>query len=629
MILKALYDYYQRKSKLGEIAPLGFDDVRIRFVVVIDNNGNFFSLEEQTDEQLEGRVYRIPKGVDTSSNILANLLWGKANYVFGYVDEDAIRKNVEKKKENKGKIPQEIEEEITDAIKRAKDRSPKLVKAFLERIGNLIVKYPSNTEFALVKKFLELPNCFDYIKQTREWDKCKNKGNCNITFRIVNNTELVSSFTNKDLFEYVQHDIAPKEGEKQDYVCLITGKKTTPICTHSKVPSGSKTSLVSFQVDSGFDSYYKEQGYNAPVSKEAELSYVTALNSLYHSPYNRVTIKANKTCDILFWSDSSNSEVESFFGNLFGMIPSDNPDAFVISLQKLISSVKTGKSVTPEDHRFYVLGLEAANQSRLFVRFFINDSERVIGRHIVEHFSDFDIIKNLETKIPFSVYNILLAVAQGNEPKNIPSNIEGALISSILLGGMYPRWLQLQCINRTRMDRKKPKTPKEKFEKKKFEYIRAAILKAYLNRKNRILNNKEREIKVSLDIENNNIGYLCGRLFAVLERIQERALGKDVDATIVDRFYGSASSTPILVFGRLIGLSNHHLSKIDNQATVVFLKKLIGEIMDKMPSSGFPSHLLLDEQSCFAIGYYHQWQDIFKPKEENEKLEDKENENDK
>ena len=619
MILKALYDYYQRKSKLGEIAPLGFEDVYIRFVVVIDNKGDFFSFEDQqTDEQPKGRVYRVPKGIDRSSNIEANLLWGKADYVFGYVDEDAIRKKIEN--ENKGKTPQKIEG--------AKKRGPKLVKAFLDRIDDLIAKYPSNTQFAIVKKFLELPDCFNYIKQTEEWDKCRNKGSCNITFRIVNNTELVSSFTNKDLFEYVQNGIVPKDGEKQDYVCLITGKKTTPICTHSKVPSGSKTSLVSFQVDSGFDSYYKEQGYNAPVSKEAELSYVTALNSLYNSPYNKVTIRASKACDILFWSDSSNSEVADSFCALFGMIPSDNPDAFVISLQKLINSVKTGKNVIPEDHRFYVLGLEAANQSRLLVRFFINDTERVIGRHIAEHFSDFDIIENSEAKIRFSIDNILLAVAQGNKLKNIPSNIEGALVSSILLGGMYPRWLQLQCINRTRIDRKRPKTKKEKFETEKFERIRAAILKAYLNRKNRILNNKEREIKVSLDIENNNAGYLCGRLFAVLERIQETALGKNVNATIVDRFYGSASTTPMLVFGRLIDLSNHHLSKIDNQATVVFLKKAIGEIMNKMPASGFPSHLSLDEQSRFAIGYYHQRQDFFKSKEENEKLENKENGND-
>lgn len=173
----------------------------------------------------------------------------------------------------------------------------------------------------------------------------------------------------------------------------------------------------------------------------------------------------------------------------------------------------------------------------------------------------------------------------------------------------------MQCTNRIRADRI-------------INRIRAAILKAYLNRKNRILNSKEREIKVSLDIENNDIGYLCGRLFAVLERIQESALGKNVNATIVDRFYASASSTPMLVFGRLIDLSNHHLSKIANQGTVIFLKKSISEIMDKIPATGFPAHLSLDEQSRFAIGYYHQRQEFFKSKEENETIENKENEND-
>ena len=132
---------------------------------------------------------------------------------------------------------------------------------------------------------------------------------------------------------------------------------------------------------------------------------------------------------------------------------------------------------------------------------------------------------------------------------------------------------------------------------------------------------------MSLDVENTDIGYLCGRLFAVLERIQETALGK-INATIVDRFYGSASSTPMSVFGKLIDLSNHHLSKIDKPNSVVFFRKAIGEIMDKMPASGFPSHLSLDEQSRFAIGYYHQKQEFFKSKTENNEIENKENEND-
>ena len=123
----------------------------------------------------------------------------------------------------------------------------------------------------------------------------------------------------------------------------------------------------------------------------------------------------------------------------------------------------------------------------------------------------------------FSVFNILSCISPKNKIEKIPPNIEGALISAVLSGGMYPRTLQLQCLNRIRADRV-------------INRIRAAILKAYLNRKNRILNNTEREIKVSLDIENNDTGYLCGRLFAVLERIQETALGKQINATIVDRF---------------------------------------------------------------------------------------------
>ena len=117
---------------------------------------------------------------------------------------------------------------------------------------------------------------------------------------------------------------------------------------------------------------------------------------------------------------------------------------------------------------------------------------------------------------------------------------------------------------------------------------------------------------MSLDTSNTNTGYRLGRLFAVLEKVQEEA-SPGINATIRDRFYGSASSVPVTVFPHLMKLKNHHIAKLENKGRAVNLEKIIGEIVDDIKD--FPGHLSLDDQGRFAVGYYHQRQDFFKKKD--------------
>jgi CRISPR-associated protein Csd1 len=145
-------------------------------------------------------------------------------------------------------------------------------------------------------------------------------------------------------------------------------------------------------------------------------------------------------------------------------------------------------------------------------------------------------------------------------------------------------------------------------------YARAALIKACINRSTRFKdNNTQEELKVSLDDTNTNIGYRLGRLFAVLEKIQQDA-NPGINATIRDRFYGAASSTPVTVFGNLMRLVNHHLSKLEKEkrGLAVVRKQLLAEIMTAV--SDFPTHLTLADQGRFAIGYYHQTQDLWTSK---------------
>jgi CRISPR-associated protein Csd1 len=119
---------------------------------------------------------------------------------------------------------------------------------------------------------------------------------------------------------------------------------------------------------------------------------------------------------------------------------------------------------------------------------------------------------------------------------------------------------------------------------------------------------------MALDTGNSNIGYRLGRLFATLEKIQEEA-SPGINATIRDRFYGAASGTPVTAFPHLMKLKNYHLAKLENRGRAVNLEKVIGEIMDGIVD--FPTHLQLQDQGRFAVGYYHQRQAFFTKNETN------------
>ena len=132
-----------------------------------------------------------------------------------------------------------------------------------------------------------------------------------------------------------------------------------------------------------------------------------------------------------------------------------------------------------------------------------------------------------------------------------------------------------------------------------------------LNRTNRYYSNNQKELTVCLDPANLNVGYILGRLFSVLEKIQEEA-HPGLNATIRDRFYGAASSAPVSVFATLMKLKNHHLSKLDNRGRAYNLEKEIAGIVALINT--VPSILQLEDQGRFAIGYYHQRQHFFSKK---------------
>lgn len=581
MILKALYNYYERKLSIEQIDPIGFITKEIDFVIVIDSDGNFIDLENHQipkGKKLRGTPFRVPaigkqaQKHDNSGND-ANLLWDKAEFVLGVG------------KSGKNKI-----DSFKRVINEYYPNPPEDIKAILKFYENELKKeYP-----------------FKAVLENREIGELTKKGTPIFTFRIngkinlvVNETHVVEAIKNK------------KNNDKKLGVCLITGETNVQIeNTHNVIKgiSGSQTSganLVSFNKPS-FLSYYKKQSENAPVSKMAAEAYTKGLQSLVDSDYNKIRV-ADST--IVFWSEKKSEEIdpEEIFPWVIAMqkTDGDNPDRGIEKIEKLFESIFTGKYSQAKTNHFYVLGL-SPNAARISVRFWKAPSVEDFGLNIKKHFDDFDIVHGPKEPKYLSLYQILSATALQYKMENVPPNLAGDVIESIIDGTPYPTSLLQQCIIRIRAEQK-------------VNHTRAAILKAYLNRFNKIHKQNEKEITMSLDPNNTNVAYRIGRLFAILEIIQEKsALPQKINTTIRDRFYGAASSSPITVFPRLLSLKNSHIKKL-KEGEKIYFEKLIGEILSEVKS--FPTNLSLNEQANFAIGYYHQRQDFFTKKSDKEETE--------
>ena len=592
MILQALIEYYDRKAADpdSDIAPEGFEKKAIPFIVVIKPDGQFVKLEdtrEQEGNRLVGKPYLLPRSQTRSGSRSYEktfLLWDHIGYLFKFSktnEQSDIEKAV-----NQHQTWLNSLSALPDELK--KDEGVKAVLSFYNGNG--------------IEKVLNDP----------VWAECTRIPSCNVTFKIAGEQSPIPC--RPKIQEYVrslvmQGTAESKEELKEDDErvfahCLVTGVFGEIARTHGRTSINKDTkSLVSFQKYSGYDSYGKEQGYNAPVCKSAEFAYTTALNILLKTKGNRMQVGDAAT---VFWATKEeDTEFEQNFG-LFFNPPPDDPDKGVMAVKSLYTAIINGSLPTGSDRRFYVLGL-SPNAARISVRFWVVDTVTGMAGKIQQHFDDMQIVHGPKDREYIPIFRLLASLAVQGKAENIPPNLAGDTMRAILEGLPYPQTLLGAAIRRIRAERE-------------VTYYRAALIKACLNRANRFYkNNKEKEMNVSLDISNPNIGYRLGRLFATLERIQIRTFtqggGKEPNSTIRDKYYGAASSTPNTVFGTLIRLSKHHLSKLENIGEKVNFEKLLGVIIDDI--ADFPPHLKLDDQGRFAIGYYHQMQDFFTQKSDN------------
>ena len=276
----------------------------------------------------------------------------------------------------------------------------------------------------------------------------------------------------------------------------------------------------------------------------------------------------------------------------------DDPNKRIELVRRTFMSIYNGTLSANKDDKFFILGL-APNSARIAVVYWNELPLREFAGLISKHFTDMEIVDTRKDKKPYvGLHSILGNVTLGGKSSDASPNLPDAVVKSIFQGLPYPASLFQACIRRIRAEQS-------------VNIVRAAIIKAYLNR---LTDNNNKKIDIMLDKENQNQGYLCGRLFAVLDKIQEDANGIHY---IRERYMNYASATPAMVFSTILNLSCHHLEKL-NAGGQVFYEKLKQEIISKLDANGFPAHLDLQDQGRFFVGYYHQRQNFFTSKENKE-----------
>jgi CRISPR-associated protein Csd1 len=585
-ILASLVRAYER---LPDAPPFGYSSQNVGVIIGLNEDGSVASVTPWFDGEGKKRKPRpmpVPQPVKRTVAIAPNFLWDKTAYVLGVTAGE-------------GKRTAEEHAAFKDYHEKALAGTEDLgLKALL-----LFLRQWTPNQFVA-------PFWTDEFKDQ------------NVVFALESDRLQNRWLHDRDAAKTLWTRVAAGDGENSQ-ICLVTGKQAPVARLHPAIKGvwggqSSGGSIVSFNLDS-FTSYGHEQGDNAPVSEYAAFAYTTALNRfLERDSKHRLQIGDAST---VFWADAEDAKArllaEALFPQFFdpatvAKIEDDTASNVGILLERLRKgdqaldeelALKSGELAKKLEKgvRFYVLGL-APNAARISIRFYYEGDFGDLARNYQSFIDDMRI--EPPWREPYApLWRYLIETAVLGKRENVPPNLAGEWMRTILEGQPFPLTLLSAVLSRIRADGE-------------INALRASIMKAVLIR------NFTKEVPVALDPSETDKGYVLGRLFAVYEEIQRAALGGNVNATIKDKFYGSASATPRKVFGFLESGSANHLAKVRKLSAgrAVNLQRLQDEIMDLMePSKGpYPAFFSADEQAFFGLGYHHQHSDFFKSRKGNQ-----------
>ncbi len=574
MILQALTQYYEDLLRLGKITRPGWSKQKISYSLLLSEEGQLLQLlhlqetvERGNKTVLAPREMWVPSPVKRSSGIRPNFLCDTSSYLLGV--------------DGKGRADRSI-----DCFAASKALHLQLLKEVDSPVARAIVRFFEHWDPSQAASHPALQE---------DWEELLKGGN--LTFSL---DKLFAAQDPAIADAWTRH-YEDSSADAEPIRCLVTGQTGTLARLHPSIKGvagaqSSGASLVSFNAPA-FCSFEHEQGANAPVSDYAAFAYTTALNTLL-ADRNRVSRVGDTT--ILCWAAGGESAYQDcFLMSIFNDSYTENDILNTLHhLSKGESSQWDDTRLSP-DTRFYVLGL-APNAARLSVRFFWQNSFGALARNLERHYQRLEIIRPSFDKFPtLPIWRLVLETVRkappgGRTPEPHP-RLAGDLLLAVLNDTLYPATLLNGVELRIRAERSVSRG-------------QAAILKAYYTKYLEQFqpdSPMKEALTVELNEQTNYLPYLLGRLFAVLEGLQQSA-NPGINTTIKDRYFNSASATPAIVFPQLINLAQKHLNKLDG-GLAVYYDKQITELSSRITQT-LPTRMSLAEQSAFQLGYYHETQ---------------------
>lgn len=599
MILQALHHLAQREEL---VADLDYEPKPVGYLVRVDDGGRFLGFQStySAPEAEEGarkkpvprpKIFRVPRETTRTSGDRAFLFVDKSEYAFG-LDPDGTRPA--------DKLARRFDlfrERVAHCAETTRDSAAQAVRDFLESLatGAQAIRLPEEVK----------PNdLFAFVYRGEEG--------------LVTDRPAVKRYV-KTL----------RQAEAGDPIqCLVTGELAPPAVLHTQVKyvpgaSSSGVPLVSFNAPA-FESYGWSSNDNAPVSRDAAETYATALQRLLHpqppAPWDpseslpRRNVRLSEDTVVCFWAaETSGEEVAALTVSVLEASEEEQ-------VGNLFRSIWSGRTPEIEDpSAFYALTLSGA-QGRVAVRSWLETTVADAARNLSFWVRDLEIArltpppKGKEAPPPYALRDRLRALAPPGKG-DVPAPLAAKAADCALRGDPLPLSFLTRSVQRYRAE-----LGKTDYGDRLRRDAQAAWIRAVLARRNRLNPQPDKEIAPVMDPNNHRPGYLLGRLMAVLERLQQEAMG-DVNASVIDRFFSAASATPRSVFTRLLKGARHHARKArDSNKRVLWLEKLMDDIADrfKPDQGGFPAHLSLEEQGLFVLGYHQQRHDLFQSKKNRE-----------
>ena len=559
MFLQRLSEYAQRL----DLPPMLYAKTPVRYRFHLDREGNPSSPEPTDTAQPDDRSTRrgeaiVMPRVQRSSGIRPLLLSDQAAYTFGLVREDADP-----------------------------DREKGCHDAYLEQLQRCAEATGEEAVRAVLAFLTHDP--LQRLSLPEDYDR-----SASITFDVsgVQPVDLASV----QAFWVRENTAAEGEPGTSVMQCIVCGQRQLVLKRLKGkikgIPGGQRsgTALISANANA-YESYGLSASLIAPICGQCAERMTKALNNLLSDDAHHLAVGGSV---FVFWTRDG-TEIP-----VLQMLQAPSPE----DVSALIASVWGKASPPVAENRFYAATLSASG-GRAVVRGWIDTTVDQIQRNLARWFSRQRIVTPYgEPPVPLGIY--ALAGATVRELQDLPPTTVRGLLHSALQGAPLTAGVLQQALQRMRVP---PRTRRGKRVEERVTRAQAALAKMALMSSAEDRRSAEHELQedtmIELDDSNTSPAYLCGRLLAVLESAQRQAI-PGANTTIVDRYYGTASTAPAVVFGTLLTGAQAHLGKLrrDRPGAHAGIQRDLEEVLAALPA--FPRTLSLDQQALFALGYYHQ-----------------------